>query len=252
MKYESLILNQKDAVAVISINRQDKGNSISDLLMEEFIDIFSKPVSETGISIAIIRGVGEKFFCAGVDIGELSRKDVPAQREGFSKLIRFFESIRQSEIISIAAVNGLALGGGCGLAAVCDIAIAAEEAQFGLPEINAGLAPMIILLPLVRLVGSKTAFLLASKGHFISAEEAAKIGLISSVFKKGMLDDEANKLAYDLAGKSRTALSFIKQGMQWTSEFNYPRAYEYLKEFLTYTMLSDDSREGIRAFKEKR
>jgi enoyl-CoA hydratase/carnithine racemase len=252
MNYKSFILDRKEGIAFISINRPEKANSISSLLIEEFIDFFSKNPLENGTRVAVIRGVGKKYFCAGADIGELNQKTISDQREGFLKFNLFYESVRKSQMISIATVNGLALGGGCGLAAVCDIAIASKTAKFGLPEINLGLAPMIVLLPVMRSIGIKMAFLLASRGHLINAEEALKIGLISSLVEEESLDDEARKLASELAGKSGIILSLIKQGIQGAEEFNYPRAYEYLKELLTYAMLTEDSNEGIQAFKEKR
>lgn len=253
MNYKSFIIERrKGSIIFISINRPEKGNSISDLLIEEFIDFFSKTQSKSGARVVIIRGVGEKFFCAGADVGDLSEKSISDYRESALQYSLFYESIRRSQLISIATVNGLALGGGCGLVAACDIAIASKTAKFGLPEINLGVAPTIVLLPVMRAIGTKMAFLLASTGNFISSDRALKIGLISSVVEDEKLDNEAEKLALKLAGKSRIVLSFVKQAIQGADEFNYPRAYEYLKEFSTYNILTEDSKEGLSAFKENR
>jgi enoyl-CoA hydratase len=212
MSYKSLIIEQKEDFALILINRPDKGNSISDLLIKESIDFFSKAPSETGARIAIIKGVGGKYFSTGSDLEELAGGSIRDQREGFTRLALFYESIRRSRMISIASVNGLALGGGCGLAAVCDIAIASKTAKFGLPEINLGIAPLVVLLPVMRSIGSKRAFLLAARGESITAKEAfLRIGLISSLFEEERLDDEAGKLARELVNKSGIVLSLRKK-----------------------------------------
>lgn len=252
MNYKSFIIDRKESIIFISINRPQKGNSISDLLIEEFIDFFSKTPLEIGARVALIRGVGKKFFCAGADIGDFSKKSISDHREGALRYSLFYESIRRSQLISIASVNGLALGGGCGLAAACDIAIASKTARFGLPEINLGVAPTIVLLPVMRAIGIKMTFLMASKGNFISSDKALRIGLVSSVVEDEQLDNEAEKLALELAGKSRIVLSFVKQAIQGADEFNYPRAYEYLKESSTYNLLTEDSKEGLSAFNENR
>jgi enoyl-CoA hydratase/carnithine racemase len=220
--------------------------------VEEFTDFFSKPPSETGARIAVIRGVGDKYFCAGADLEELGGKSIQEQREGFFQLALLYETIRKSRMITIAAVNGLALGGGCGIAAACDIAVSSNTARFGLPEINLGIAPLIVLMPVMRSIGKKKAFLLAARGRIISAEDALELGLISSVFPQEKLDDEAAGLARDLAGKSGVALSLIKQGVQDTGEDNNLEVYEHLTELLAYNMSTEDAKEGVAAFREKR
>lgn len=252
MNYKSFIIERKEAITLISINRPEKGNSISNLLIDEFIDFFSKTVSESGSRIAVIRGVGGKFFCAGADIEELGQKNIPNQRQSALRYSLFFESIRQSEMISIAAVNGLALGGGCALAAACDMVIASKTAKFGLPEINLGIAPTGVLVPILHSIGTKMTFLLASRGYSITSGEALRMGLISAVVEDEKLDEEARKLALELAAKSGIALSLCKQAIQGAEEFNHKKAYEYLKEISTYNMLTQDSKEGLLAFKEKR
>jgi len=252
MTYKTLIIEKKEDFALILINRPNKGNSISNLLIKESIDFFSKAPSETGARIVIIKGVGGKYFSTGSDLEELAGGSIRDQRKGFARLALFYESIRRSRMISIASVNGLALGGGCGLAAVCDIAIASKTAKFGLPEINLGVAPLIVLLPVMRLIGSKRAFWHAARGKTITAKDALRIGLVSSLFEKERLDDEASNLAREMVNKSGIVLSLIKKGVQEANEFSYSKAYKYLKELLTYNISTEDFKEGIAAFQEKR
>jgi enoyl-CoA hydratase/carnithine racemase len=252
VRYKELVIDIKGGIASVSINRPQKGNALSDLMVEEMTDFFSRDPSDIGARIAILMGAGAKFFCSGADIGELVSKNSLEQRRGFAKLARLYETVRTSPIISIAAVNGLALGGGCGLAASCDIAIAAVTARFGLPEINLGLAPLIVLLPVMRSIGIKKAFVLAARGHFITAEEAWRIGLISDLVAQETPASEAGKLASELMEKSGVVLRFIKKGLQGAEEFNYSRSYAYLQETITSSMLTEDVKEGIAAFLEKR
>jgi len=252
VKYTELIVEIKEGIAFISINREEKGNALSSLAIGELIDFFSKTASDVGARVAIIKGAGNKFFCSGSDIGELFNNDISEQRESFSRLVLFYETIRRSPIISIAAVNGLALGTGCGLVAVSDIAIAQKTARFALPEIKLGVAPLIALLPVMRSIGIKKSFLMAVMGKFITADEAYEIGLISSTAKDEKLNDEAKHIASDLIEKSGIILSLIKRGIQEAEGFNHLRSYEYLKELITYSMFTEDLKEGITAFLEKR
>jgi enoyl-CoA hydratase len=252
MDYKNLIVEIDQDIAFVSINRPEKGNSLSDLTVSELLDFFSQKPSAVGARAAIIGGVGEKFFCAGSDIGDLMKKDVEEQSEGFSELALMFEAIRKSQIISIASVQGLALGGGFGLTASCDIAIASRSARFGLPEINLGIAPMIVLLPVMRAIGMKQAFLLSSRGNIIAADEALRIGLISAIVEKDELDNEAKKIAIELVEKSGIALELIKKGLQRVEDYNYVKAYEYLQDVIKFSMTTKDAKEGLSAFTEKR
>jgi len=252
MDYSDLVVEMEKGVSLVSINRPDKGNALSDRVVGELFDFFSKKPSDTGVRVAILRGVGEKFFCAGSDIGDMMRKDVPEQSEGFRELSLLYETIRQSPIISIAAVQGIAIGGGLGLIASCDMAVAADSARFGLPEINIGIAPMIVVLPVMRVIGIRRTFLLASRGHLVTSDEALQMGLISAVVEKDQVEDEARRIAFELTQKSAVALNILKQGIQGVEEFNYARAYEHLKLLITVNMTSQDAKEGLRAFKEKR
>lgn len=174
MEYKNLIVEVKDNVIFLTINRPERGNSLSNSLIEEFLDFFSKPMHRPEGRIVVITGSGQKCFCTGMDVNELGRKEICDLRESNSQLYRVFESIVNSEMVTVAAVNGIALGGGVGLAVSCDITLAARTAKFGLPEINLGLPPLIVLLPVIRLVGIKKAFWLSATGHFISAEEVGE------------------------------------------------------------------------------
>ena len=252
MNYENLIVDRKGKVISLSINRPEKGNSLSNQVIEEFIEFFSKTTEKGDALVVTINGVGEKFFCAGADIGDLDKEGISHPREVANRYALLYESIRRSPMISIAVVNGLALGGGAGLAAACDIGIAAKRAKFGITEINIGVPPTTVLIPIIQAIGNKKTLIMALTGRLIDSGEALRIGLISSVVEDESLEDKSRELAFDLAGKSGIALSISKQAVHGANEFNYSRAYEYLKELTTYSWLTEDCKEGFLAFKEKR
>ena len=114
------------------------------------------------------------------------------------------------------------------------------------------LGAMIVLLPVIKAIGMKQAFLLASRGNIITAAEALEIGLISAIVEKGELDNEAKKIATELIEKSGIALELIKKGMQRVEEYNYVKAYEYLQDIIKFSMTTEDAKEGLIAFTENR
>jgi enoyl-CoA hydratase/carnithine racemase len=152
----------------------------------------------------------------------------------------------------IARVHGFALAGGCGLAAGCDIVLAAEDAVFGLPEIKIGLLPLIVMAPILRAVGRKRGMLMILSGEQVSAREAYEMGLVSRLVPRAELDGAVGALACTLAGYSPTALGLAKEAAATVSDMEYGAALRYLRELITLVALSDDAREGIAAFFEKR
>ena len=141
---------------------------------------------------------------------------------------------------------------GCGLAAGSDIVIAADDAVFGLPEIKVGLLPLIVMAPILRAVGRKRGMLMILSGAPVSAREALEMGLVSRVVPRAELDAEVDALARTLAGYSPTALGLAKEAAATAPDMEYGAALRYLRELITLVALSDDAREGIAAFFDKR
>jgi enoyl-CoA hydratase/carnithine racemase len=152
----------------------------------------------------------------------------------------------------IAQVHGHALAGGCGLAAGCDLVIAAEDAVFGLPEIKVGLLPLVVMAPILRAVGRKRGLLMILSGDPVSAREAFEMGLVSRVVPRTELERETTALATRLARSSPSALALAKEAAETIQDMEYGKSLRYLRELLTLVALSDDAREGIAAFFEKR
>jgi enoyl-CoA hydratase/carnithine racemase len=153
----------------------------------------------------------------------------------------------------IARVQGFALAGGCGLAVAADLTIAGESAIFGLPEIGIGLLPMVVSAPILRATGSRKAVLdLVLTGRRVDAQEARALGLVTRIVPDDRIDAEIEALATQLAGLSPSTLRLGKEAIYAMSEMEYGVALRYLREMIVLTAMTEDAKEGIRAFFEKR
>ena len=173
-------------------------------------------------------------------------------RESFGGLARILEHMARTRKPLIAQVHGYALAGGCGLAAGCDVVIAADDAVFDLPEIKLGLLPLIVMAPILRAVGRKRGLLMILSGEPVPAREAYEMGLVSRVVPGTELNAAVSGLARTLAGYSPAALGLAKEAAAMVPEMEYGAALRNLRELLTLVALSADAREGIAAFLEKR
>jgi len=195
-------------------------------------------------------------FCAGKDLSESSSAlaaDIIKQREISSSPVQLWLTLRTMKKIVIAAVNGYALAGGTGLAVSCDLVIAAEDAVFGLTEVNVGLFPMTIAPAMVRNMASlKKCFELFATGDRFGAREAESMGLINKVVPPNKLEEEAMELARKIAEKSPTVLQVGKQFFYNMLDMEYTQATRYAAEMLSILAVSDDGKEGQHAFLEKR
>ena len=165
---------------------------------------------------------------------------------------RILEAMARMKTPLVAKVHGFALAGGCGLAAGCDIVIAADDAVFGLPEIKVGLLPLIVMAPILRSVGRKRGMLMILSGEQVPAREACEMGLVSRLVPRAELDSAVEALARTLAGFSPMALGLAKEAAATATGLEYGAALRYLRELLTLVAMSDDAKEGIAAFFEKR
>jgi enoyl-CoA hydratase/carnithine racemase len=209
--------------------------------------------AEPTARVIVLRGAGERAFCAGADLKHVGDRGTTLQaRESFGGLARILEHMARMRTPVIAQVHGYALAGGCGLAAGSDIVMAADDAVFGLPEIKVGLLPLIVMAPILRAVGRKRAMLMILSGEPVSASEALEMGLVSRVVPRAELDAAVGTLARTLAGYSPTALGLAKEAAATAPDMEYGAALRYLRELITLVALSDDAREGIAAFFERR
>lgn len=253
MSYETLLTSLEDGVARITLNRPEFRNALSRTLIAELAAALAAWEQDPAARVIVLAGAGDHAFCAGADLKGLGDRGTTLEsRESFSGLARILESITRMRTPVIAQVHGWALAGGCGLAAGCDLVVAADDARFGLPEITLGLLPLIVMAPILRAVGPKRGLLMVLSGEPVGAREALEMGLVSRVVARADLAREASALARRLAEFSPTALALAKEAAYTIQDMEYGRALRYLRELTTLVSLSEDAREGIAAFFEKR
>ena len=253
MSYETLLTSCADGVARIVLNRPDVRNALSRALIAELTTALATYEVDPDAHVIVLAGAGDKAFCAGADLRGVGDRGTTLQaRESFTGLANVLEAIPRMRTPVIAQVHGYALAGGCGLAVGCDLVIASDDATFGLPEIKIGLLPLLVSAPILRAAGRKRGLLMILSGEPVTAREAFEMGLVSRVVPRERLEAETTALATKLAGFSPTAIGVMKEAAATTQDMEYGKALRYLRELITLVGLSDDAKEGIAAFFEKR
>ncbi len=253
MSYENILLEREGAVAVITVNRPKALNALNADTLKELDRAFDELGADKSLSAVIITGAGEKAFVAGADIAFM--KDLnPVEARNFALLgqavLNKIENLPQPVI---AAVNGFALGGGCELAMACDIRLASENARFGQPEVNLGVPPGFAgTQRLPRLVGKGRAKELLYTGDMISADEAYRIGLVNKVYPAAELLPAAKALAEKIGSKGPVAIRLTKSAVNQGLEMDAARGMAYEAEVFGLSFATEDQKEGMGAFLEKR
>src|SRR5580704_14426586 len=200
-------------VVRITLNRPEKRNALDDSMIAGLEHALVRSMVEKSARVVLISGMGTDF-CAGMDLRQLqetSDQSVEKNLESAGALGGFYRALRRHRFPVVAAVQGRALGGGCGLANACDVVLAAESAQFGYPEVNIGFVPAIVMSMLRRSVGEKRAFDLLVSGEPIGALEALEIGLITCVYPDPDFEAGVETYVANLADKPATAVSLTKK-----------------------------------------
>ncbi len=253
MAFENIVVVREDGVAAVTINRPDVRNALNTLTINELRAAFAELSRDADVRVVILRGAGDVAFCAGADLKEVATlSDLPARRRYFGGVADLLETIHRMPQPVIARVAGFALAGGMGLAAGCDFVLAADNAEFGLPEITLGLFPMVVMAPILRLVGPRAAVELALGGERIDALRAERLGLVTRAVPLSQLDSEVRRLARRLKSFSPLVLGLGKQAIYNSASMDYVTALNYLREMVALVASSDDLAEGVRAFLEKR
>ena len=250
MEFENIIFNKTNKIATITLNRPKFLNALCDQLIKEInyvLDLLSK---DDEVHVVILKG-SQKAFAAGADINEM--KDLKLISHIKKDFIKPWETISKFKKPIIASVAGYALGGGCEIAMMCDIIIAADNAKFGQPEINLGTIPAAGgTQRLVKSVGKSKAMELVLSGSTISAEEAYSYGLISKVVPIEDLDRETVSLAENIANKSLPILILAKEAILRSFESTLSEGMINERRLFQSTFELEDRKEGMLAFLEKR
>ena len=251
MEYQTVIVERRNHIGLITLNRPEQLNSFSSQLALELNNALRELDDDPQIRVIIIKAAG-RAFCAGIDVSELSGKNIMEIRNWIKAMDKHNITISNMKKPVIAAVQGAAVANGCGLVAACDLAIASEDARFGTTAINVGLFCFAPGLNVLRSVGRKRALGLLLTGDIIPASEAERIGLVNKVVPREKLEEAAMELAEKLAGKSPIALQMGKGAFYKMSEMGYEEALSYLGEAFAVLCATEDAREGVSAFLNKR
>jgi enoyl-CoA hydratase/carnithine racemase len=243
-------VERRDRVAWLVLDRPERRNALGTATIRQLIDALQAAEADTEVGAIAITGRGPAFS-AGADLKEFqaSLQDNATQHwqsgEPWFQLFSLFPRLTKP---TLAAVNGPALAGGCGLVAVCDLAIASESATFATPEVNIGLFPLFILPALIRAVGRRHALSLAMTGRTIDAREAERIGLVSMVTTPAAFEEAASGLAENLASKMPFTIGLGKRAFNTIAELDYASGLELARAVRGAFLASDDLRRGTESF----
>jgi enoyl-CoA hydratase len=253
MAFEHLLLERDGAVAIVTVNRPSVLNALNTRTLDELRRVMLDLGHDEGVRVVILTGAGEKAFVAGADINELAAQTPTGGREAALAGQHVFDVIENLGKPVIAAINGFALGGGCELAMACTLRIAADTARIGLPEITLGILPGYAgTQRLARLVGKGKAMELILTGTPVTADEAARIGLVNRVVAAAALIAETRALAAHLAAQAPIAARYILSAINHGLEMPFAEACAFEATLFGLVASTDDMREGTRAFLEKR
>ena len=255
----SLILLREDvgSVAVLTLNRPQARNSLSEAMLEALGDALNAIAYDTSVRAVVLAANGP-VFSAGHDLKELTshRADEDRGRAYFKHIMTMCSTMMQQIVTMpqpvVAAVQGIATAAGCQLVASCDLAVASQAAKFATPGVNIGLFCSTPMVALARNVSRKHAMEMLLTGEMISAEHAVRIGLVNRVAAPGAEREEALKIAKTIASKSAVTVKIGKEAFYRQLEMPLAEAYKYASDVMVENMLARDAAEGIGAFIEKR
>jgi len=251
MAFETITVETRDHVGVITLDRPEALNALNGALIGELATVIRRYEDDSAIGAIVITG-SEKAFAAGADIKEMAERTYP------QVLIDDFiggdwEAVARARKPVIAAVSGYALGGGCELAMMCDVILASESARFGLPEITLGVIPGAGgTQRLVRAVGKAKAMEMILTGRFMAAEEAERAGLVSRIVPEAELLDEAVKVGEKIAAMSLPAVILAKSAVDRAFETTLEEGLLFERSVFYSLFATEDQKEGMAAFVEKR
>lgn len=246
-----LVSDLADAVLSLTIDREERRNALDAAVLEGLVTAIASPPAAA--RVIVVRSAGERVFCSGADLAVLGEGATePARRSVPGGLHALILAMRDCPLPVIARVQGLCLAGGVGIAAGCDIVVASDAAQFGLPEVDRGLWPFLVSALLIRHVSPKVAMDLMLTGRRIGAEAARAAGLVSRVVPAADLNAEVDDLAAELAGKSPVAVRLGKAAFAAAAELTLAPGLAAMQAQLSLLTQTHDAAEGAAAFFAKR
>jgi enoyl-CoA hydratase len=248
-----IVFESRDSLSLVRLNRTEKRNALSRRMLEELVDVFGRIAGEADVRAVILTGAGEQAFCAGTDIDELATLDVDGALDAARRGQAVCDLIENCGVPVIAAVNGVAAGGGCELALSCHLRVASTIASFSLPETRLGVIPAYGgTQRLARVTGSGRALAMMLANEALTAEEALSVGLVNRVVEPLQLLKEAETLAREIIKLAPQAIRACLEAVTRGQDLPLAEGLTLEAELFSRLFATEDMREGTRAFLEKR
>jgi enoyl-CoA hydratase/carnithine racemase len=251
-RLDDVLVEARDRVATVTLNRPEQRNPLSSAMLRDLLAALAWCRGEDEVRVVVLTGAGDRAFCAGADLVSLAQQAPERHRERH-RFVELFLLLQELGKPVLGRINGHALAGGFGLACACDLLLAVESARFGTPEVNVGVWPAMIQAVLARNLPRKLLLEMMLLGERWTAAQLKEVGLVNRV--AGSLT-ELDELTADLAGRlARKSPAILKMGRDSfyrQQDMEFRAALEYLQSQLTLVSLTEDAREGVAAFFEKR
>ncbi len=252
MANDSVILEKKGAALWITINRPEKRNAMNADVIAGIADGYRRAHDDTDVRAIVLTGAGEKAFCAGADLansGSAFAQDFSRPNGDLADLMRLSQSATKP---AIARVNGVCMAGGMGLLCMTDMAVAADTAIFGLPEVKVGVFPMQVLALLQSIAPRRLVNEWCITGEPFDARTAKDAGLLNHIVPAAELDAKIDWLIARITDKSPTAIRRGKYAMRAIAAMSFDESIAYLESQIAILSMTEDAKEGLKAFAEKR
>lgn len=254
-----LLAHRDGPVLTLTINRPERRNAMTWEVIAGLREQVAKAKVDPAVRVLVLAGAGDKAFCAGADLSGMVPQEPGSETDEYAQhhqargwLAELFEELWHLGKPTIARVQGWAMAGGFGLALACDMVIASEQARFGAPELNVGLWPYMVTVPMLRSMPPKKALELMLTSRVVGAEEADRIGFVTRVVHPDQLDDAVAEMAAVLASKPPGVMRMGRESFYAVLDSAATEALPYLHSMLTVTSQTAEAAEGIAAFAEKR
>jgi enoyl-CoA hydratase/carnithine racemase len=250
----AVLYEVRERVARLTLNRPQTRNALSAEVIEGLHEALARAAADPEVRVVVLTGAGDRAFSAGGDLGGggLEGQGLIGRHHERRRFADLFRVLAELGKPVIARVRGHCLAGGFGLALACDLVVASADSSFGTPEVRRGLFPMIIMATLFRNLPRKKGLELVLTGERLSAQEAERLGLVNHVVPAEELDAKVDELAGKIAALSPAVLRLGRDAFYSVADLPFEQALEELQTLLTLNLATDDAREGIRAFLEKR
>jgi enoyl-CoA hydratase/carnithine racemase len=248
---EVVLYRHEGRVAILTLNRPEARNALSKPLLESLHRHIDRAEHDSGVGALVLTGMGPAF-CAGADLKEsakgMEQGDFESRYERANLSMALHQRLPRLGKPVIAAVNGFAVAGGCGVALSCDVVIASDHAKFGYPEVKRGLVPAMVMVSLSRIVGKQQAMDLLLTGRLISSEEAQGLGMVTRVVPHDELLTEATAYAQEVGSHPATALRFTKDLFRQVIDMEYGQAMEHARDVNQMIRQTKQAKQGASSF----